>query len=367
MASLSKIILYSIALAFPFGQLLRLNLFNISFPLIDLLVVILSFSNLFRYLKSPQPRNRYFFYFLLFCPIGLIINYFLHPFPVLKPLFYLLRLSSFLLLLIYPLPETLFDNNFNKFFRLSLISTVLFGLIQYFLWPDFTFMKSLEWDPHLYRLVGSFFDPTFTGLIFLLFFIIAYLSKNLLFTDYCLLITIYLAIALTYSRSTLLALIAGFAYLSFRLKNSKFFYFSLLLVGLTWLLLPQNPGEGNNLYRTSTIRAKIVNYREGIRLFSKSPLIGFGYNTLGLIRPNPNPNSHHLYGFDSSLLTILVTTGLVGLIFFVLGLKQLFSSVPLCSQVLLIVILFHSLFANSLLYPWVLVTFIFSRYIRYRR
>jgi hypothetical protein len=51
----------------------------------------------------------------------------------------------------------------------------------------------------------------------------------------------------------------------------------------------------------------------------------------------------------------LTTTGPIGLIFFVLGLKKLFANGSLTTKTALISILIHSLFANSLLYPWVII------------
>jgi len=215
-------------------------------------------------------------------------------------------------------------------------------------------MKSLGWDPHLNRLVGSFFDPTFTGLIFLLFFLSLLLSPKLLFTDYLLLVTCYLSLALTYSRSSYLSLLVCSFYLSRHRHNWKIFIFFLALVATTWVVLPTRPGEGNNLYRTSSIRAKIENYRQGLSLFVTSPIIGCGYNTLGFLRQNPSNTSHHLFGFDSSLLTIAVTTGSIGLILFLLGIRNLFLFLTFPRRLLLIAVLAHSLFANSFLYPWTL-------------
>jgi hypothetical protein len=114
------------------------------------------------------------------------------------------------------------------------------------------------------------------------------------------------------------------------------------------------PGEGTKLERSSSIMAKIENYKEGINVFTKSPLLGVGYDNLFYIRTSSNINSHSLSGFDSSLLTILTTTGIFGFIFFILGINKKFNQSNLTQQSLLIAVLFHSLFANSLLYPWIL-------------
>jgi O-antigen ligase len=118
------------------------------------------------------------------------------------------------------------------------------------------------------------------------------------------------------------------------------------------VLLPRPAGEGTKLERTSSVNAKYVNYKEGFSLFQKSPVFGFGYNNLPIIRPNA---SHSQSGFDSSLLTILTTTGVIGTILFILGLSQLFIKSNLAVQTMIIAILVHSLFSNSLLYPFTLL------------
>jgi hypothetical protein len=128
----------------------------------------------------------------------------------------------------------------------------------------------------------------------------------------------------------------------------------LIIVALTFILLPRQPGEGTKLERTNSLYAKIINYREGIKVFSQSPLVGVGYNNLAYVRNIIKPESHANFGFDSSLLTILATTGVIGLSLFIFGLLHLFNSSGLLFQSLLVAILIHSLFANSLLYPWVL-------------
>ncbi|HEX8924035.1 MAG TPA: O-antigen ligase family protein, partial [Patescibacteria group bacterium] len=128
----------------------------------------------------------------------------------------------------------------------------------------------------------------------------------------------------------------------------------------TVLLLPRHPGEGTKLERDSSIRAKIENYQEGIAVLSRSPFIGHGYDNLDRIRTVSNPQSHSIYGFDSSLLTIAATTGVIGLIIFCLAVLTLYKTVDFPQKTLLVALLVHSLFANSMLYSWVIVFLIFT-------
>jgi hypothetical protein len=351
MASFARLILIFILISLPFGQMIRINFGNLSFPLVDPLILSLSLINFLYYRRHHlKTSNPYFIFFLSFGLFSLLLNFVFFHLGSIGSIFYFLRLSALISLLAYP-PNILLTPRLQKTLIYCLVAFIAFGFIQYLFWPDFTYFSSQNWDPHLNRLVGSLFDPTFTALIILMFFIQQFFTNP---RNYGLLALSYLALALTYSRSALVALLFGFTFLSIRLKKPVIFFTTLLVIIATIFLLPQTPGEGTNLKRTSTIKAKIVNYQEGLRLFSQYPLIGTGYNNLYQVRNIQNPLSHANNGFDGSLLTIAVTTGILGLALFLLGLKKEFSF-DLQHQTLLIAILTHSLFANSLLYPWTIL------------
>jgi O-antigen ligase len=127
---------------------------------------------------------------------------------------------------------------------------------------------------------------------------------------------------------------------------------------LTIVVLPRQPGEGTKLERTSSITAKIQNYQEAFATFKKSPIIGIGYNNISFIRDIKTTNSHANSGFDGSLATIFVSTGIIGGFIFLFGIKNLFTNASLLQKTMAITILFHSLFANSLLYPWILISLV---------
>jgi len=340
-------IIYPALFFFFLGQLGRLNFGQFSFPILDICIVALSLTNFLVRRKTVKP-NKFLLIFLFIAIISNLVHLPNHLFPPLQSWFYLLRLLSLTLLIIYPPKLTRKE---NYLIEIILLSTVIFGFIQYVFWPDFTYFKAFNWDPHLYRLVGTYFDPTFTGLIFLMFLIRIFLSKNyLLFTDYCLLITVYIGLALTYSRTSLLCFLLGFTFISLKKRSKQIFYTALGCFLLTIILLPRAPGEGTKLERTSSIFAKIKNYQEGISLFVTTPIAGVGYNNLPYLRLNPT--SHASSGFDGSLLTIAVTTGIFGLIFLCLGLYHEFINGSFLYQTLLLILLVHSLFSNSLFYPW---------------
>ena len=357
MAFVTPLIYLSTIIVFFFGQLLRIEIKNISFPIIDIFIAIIFCLNIFQKFKNKEfkVKNKYLLYFLIFIWFSFAFNYFRYHFDLIKPILYLFRLTFLLSFFIFPLK---IDEKIKKIFYLVIFSNVIFGLIQYFLWPNFTYFKSLNWDPHLYRLVSTYFDPTFTALIYLSLIIIVFLDKKFPFRKTILVLS-YLALALTYSRSSYLSFFIAFTYIAYQKKNLKIFILSSLLIFSTILLLPRFEGEGTKLERTSSITAKIENYKEGFNVFLKAPIVGHGYNNLFYVRQIKNQNSHANSGFDGSLMTILTTNGIVGLIIFILGLKKIFIKGNLVVKTILISLLFHSLFANSLLYPWILLFFIF--------
>ena len=357
---------------FFFGQLARIELFSISFPLIDICLIILISINLYKNISKNKLsiKNKFFLYFLITTYLSYIFNLIFSYKFSLKSFFYLIRLSVLLSFFIFPVDKSIKNQKNKFFFKLILIANTIFGLIQYFFWPNSTNFKSLNWDPHLNRLIGTFLDPTFTGLIYLFIFFSIFLnsSKNKRkrnrpqgdnLQKKILLSLSYIAMALTYSRSTLLSFLSAFTYISIKTKNVKIFIISFLLVLITTIVLPQTEGEGTKLHRSSTILAKIQNYKEGIKIFIKKPILGHGYNNLYQARTIRNPSSHANFGFDSSLLTILNTTGIIGLIFFILAIKKELQNKNQLKKILLLSTFIHSIFANSLLYPWVLFSISF--------
>lgn len=355
MALATKITLYLTIIFFFFGQLFRLQIFNISIPVFEIVFLLLAILNLFNQKITLKSLRCHVVYFTIFSLLTLAINWLRYPFS-LTSFLYWLRLVSMLSFFVFPLK---IDKKIDTFFKIILWSNLFFGFIQYFFWPDFTYFSTQNWDPHLYRLLSTFFDPTFTALIYLFFLLKIYFSKQ----SNLLLIPIYLGLALTYSRSSLIAFFIVFTFIAIKKNNLKIFFTTLLLVLLTIILLPRMPGEGTKLERTSSIKAKIINYQEGIKLYLTSPIFGVGYNNLPSIRPNSN--SHANSGFDSSLLTIAITTGLIGLFFFVKIFTTSLNPSSLYWQSLLLTVFVHSLFANSLLYPWVLFFLVFE--FKYRK
>ena len=339
---MDKIIFFTALVVFPFGQLFKLGSVN----LFDILIFLVAFLTLLKRQKYPS-WYRSFFVFVLFALFSWVLNYFIFgSIMFLTGLMYLLRLVSYSLIGIYVFNN--YKNNKDKEIlnsKLLLLSICagVFGWIQYFLYPDLTSLKYLGWDDHLLRMIGTFLDPTFLGLIFVLGSVIAInknKNKSLLF--------LVVSIAFTYSRISYLLISL---LLLFKKK-----YVALLILGLSILMLPKMIGEGTNLARTASGFNKLENYKETIEIIKKSPVVGVGYNNICAARKfylnDLNTDSHSCSGSDSSILFLIATTGVVGFILFTNFIFNLPRSKTLI--VSFMIILIHSLFANSMFYSHIM-------------
>ncbi|MCH7641056.1 O-antigen ligase family protein [Patescibacteria group bacterium] len=255
---------------------------------------------------------------------------------------------------------------FNSLIMVS-VFTAVYGWVQYFWVPDLRTLKLLGWDDHYYRLTGTFLDPGFTGMILALGFLASvnkYFDRRKLKE---LVIIAFLAIStvFTYSRASYLALFMGLIVIFIAMKKSvkRLFFATLVLVIIVIPLLPRDLTEGARLERTHSIFAKLDNYSQTLSIIKKHPVFGVGFNNLCWARKiylgDEGFISHSCSGSDSSLLFVLATTGVVGLLVFLnMSLKilksvgrNIYGKTFLAASAALF---FHSLFLNSLFYPWVM-------------
>src|SRR3989344_5442053 len=233
------------------------------------------------------------------------------------------------------------------------IGTAIIGILQYIIIPDVRFLEAWGWDPHYYRIVGIFLDPGFTGLILVLTLIFIVINNYHKFWWF----VVYIALALTYSRASYLAFFTAFTWISYQKKNWRYCTMSLLILGLTIVILPRvSSGEGVKLERMSTVWARIASWRKAWEIFSDNPIIGVGFNTYRYAQ-KASPESHAGAGSDSSILLVMATTGIIGLLYYLKYLKALWklSTQRLALSTSLIAIFVHSFFLNSLFYPAVML------------
>ncbi len=271
-------------------------------------------------------------------------------FTLLESGFYLFRYAFLILFFVVIADEV---NTFSRItkllyiFLLSSITLVIFGFLQLVFFPNFTFMQVYGWDPHIGRLLSTWFDPNFFAgflafsiSIFMGILVFSPLLKKIpRFSDFLknkrdmsiffLMLVFLLALILTLSRSGFLAFaVVGFLF-------GIFFFRKLFVIGLfgLLLLLPVFPksveriSDGvSSLFSVvreqesiflpdATARLRVQNMQEALEMRKKNEWIGLGFNTLRFYR---GEGIHSSGGFDTSLFTIVVTTGWVGLFCFLL-------------------------------------------------
>ncbi|MBN1263770.1 MAG: O-antigen ligase family protein [Candidatus Pacebacteria bacterium] len=257
----------------------------------------------------------------------------------------------------------------------------LLGLIQYLVWPDLRALEFFDWDPHYFRVVSSFLDPGFTGLVlvFALVLIVSELirkkkSKKKVWILSAKGVVVYLALALTYSRSSYLAYLTAAAIIGYFKKSIRFFLIALTILVLTIFVLPRGSGgEGVKLSRLASIEARIKNWHQSWVIFTDHPVWGVGYNRYRYVQRDYGflgqnwQRTHAGAGADSSLLLVLATTGITGFFIYLWLWFRMFGLVlagvkkgkknDFCLAILAILasLWTHSFFLNSQFYPWVMI------------
>lgn len=384
------------------GQLARLPIpiteigILISDLFIPWIVALWLLKELFISRSLPKTSfGKYILLFLLAAVLSLLINSIGLPISeLLSSGFYLVRLIAYLLFYFLCFQALQKEENRGKMLMGLYITSVglaIAGLIQYFLVPDFTFMAQYGWDPHIGRLLSTWYDPNYIAGFFAVIIGILtsiWLMKEKRWLDIYTPITLLLLLvvfALTFSRSGLVAL--GVVVLCISLLKAR----SLLIIGLLGLLIAVGVNDraqeramglvnsalsvvtGSLDYDLdATSKLRVESWNQSINLIDGNYLTGIGYNTIqykkltkGLITSD---SIHSGSGSDSSLLNIFITTGIIGLLLYMLFYAQVLSaSIKLYRQKnipnhvrgfslgivsLICALLLHSFFVNSLLLPF---------------
>jgi len=241
----------------------------------------------------------------------------------------------------------------------------IFGLIQYFLWPNLKALEVLQYDPHFYRVVGIFLDPGFTGLI-LVFTLLLIIDRWFAKKEKWLIplfLVIYSALALTYSRASWLVFLLAVLLVSYFKKSWKFLVIILALIGVTYFFLPRPAGEGGKIERTYTIEARLINSQQVLTIAKEHPLFGVGFNTYryvqrdyGFLKSEEWQVSQAGAGADNSWLFVLATTGIFGFLSYLWLWGQALKESKKKTIVLisLLALIIHAFFLNSLFYSWII-------------
>lgn len=382
MQTLLTWLLFSYLVVFPFGQLGRIEIIApITLHLVDIAVFIFVFFWLIslarrRTLPNP-PLRQEFLAFLAAAGFSLFLG---ASKVVWQEAFigflYLFRFAVYVLFYfaVWDLARQERELRTKLFNALLVIGAFIsvFGLFQYFAFPDLRMLLFYGWDEHYFRLAGTFLDPGFTGILLVFFLILVFsrLGQGGIGENAGLSFLGITSLLLTYSRASYLAFLAVLLNLNIVRRNTGFVLAILTLFVLGVFVLPRPGGEGVRLERTSTILARFESYKETWETIRENPLFGVGFNLYAFFRPDLNDCGsldgvhpcHSASGADSGFLFVFATTGIVGLLAYlylwlrilILGWRKRFTAPGLVLLLSSIALLIHSNFSNSLFYPWVL-------------
>ncbi|MFA6016550.1 MAG: O-antigen ligase family protein [Patescibacteria group bacterium] len=349
-----SILFYLTAILFSLGQLGRISFFNqqVNFYLYEVALALNLFVLFFKYrfqpVKDAWKNFKPIFFFLGILLISLIVDWAKYNlFENTVGALYLYRLHLYLIYFVYLHYHVKINEDFSKVIKRGVLViaalTIISTLIQYFLYPDLRNLIYQGWDPHLYRTFGVFFDTSIAAAIFGIFFLT--INQPLIKNIYLILI------ALSFSRSIYIGLSLTLLYLFMQQKRlKKIILFILFFVALIFFI-PKPSGEGVNLTRLYSITSRFIDYQQGIKLWKNKPIIGYGYNRIRYVKNSDSVHSGAT--FSSSFLTILVSSGLLGLLSFIWVLWSFRKSNKIASS-LLIFLSIISLFDNVLLHPFIL-------------
>lgn len=354
----------------PLGVLpLAIPSVNLYFSDIFVFLICLTLLTQTRKMINIIKKDKISVYFFIFISLS-FISLILSPITLtiierLISFLYLMRLAAYFgvyLAAVYLLKRKITTSR-NIIAWMSLIGAilVLLGWVQYFLYPNLRNLYYLGWDPHLKRIFATYLDPNYFGIILVLILLILFFIPKANVAVWIFRSVTFLTLMFTYSRSSYLALLVAVLFYAILKRKYAIFGTTIILVFLLSALLPRPEGIGVRLERVFSVVERIENWQQGITLFAKHPLMGAGFNTVRYAKRQYGLNdadlmvSHAGAGFDNSFIFIAVTTGIIGLITYLLFLKKAFIQGNLLVKISLIAITTHSFFLNSLFFPWVML------------
>jgi len=377
---LLKILLYIVVFTLSLGQFasigggegFRLYLFDI-FTTIFVFYGLIYFFIIKRSFKVP--RNSFWFVgFVLIALLSWLIG--LTTFSNLEAivaLFYLIRFLIYFLssLIIFNMiqKKLILPNDFFVLIFISAAFISIVGFVQLAVLPDFTVLDSnLGWDPHKNRLASTFFDPNFTGGFLAMTLGLAIgliLNKEIRLTPLQLVFFVVIpliALVLTFSRSSwgmfaVIILVLGM------LRARWLLFLAAILMFLTYFAIPRVQTRLSGVTDPADSAAfRLVSWKNTMVIAKDNPILGVNYfryaqREYGFFDVGTQ-GGHAGSGSDSSLLLILATTGVIGTTLFGLGYltstANLFSVNRIALFAVLLGLLLHSQFVNSLFYPQIM-------------
>jgi len=304
---------------------------------------------------------------------------------------YWVRLAAYMALLL-PLIDYRSQNverADNQLWYMVFISAVILsilGFVQLILFPDFSFMAQYGWDPHQGRLLSTWYDPNFLGgflglaTVIILSRVLVFLRENKLWNNKNIILLsswiiglaiVVGALMLTYSRSALLAFLIGVTIVTILISRRTF----ILVLIILSLIVISNPRLQTRIQGAIqvdvTASLRIQSWLDTLDDIERNPIWGIGYNTIKYQTVLPS-ELNSASGRDSSLLTLWLTGGIIGLALFGLiivnslirawqkvsksGLERVWGVAIIAGLTLILV---HSMFVNSIFFPHILIFILF--------
>lgn len=212
------------------------------------------------------------------------------------------------------------------------------------------------------RLIGTFLDPPFIGLIVVFGLIISIVKFIRTKNKWMLILTSFflVTLAFTYSRGSYLALIAGVAVMGIYAKKIKVILAIVLGLVLLVIILPTSRNLNLNIFRISSITDRLNDYTKTVSIIKSSPLFGVGYDNICLAKAKIDGGVNFFYhdcsGSNSSLLYVMATTGIVGFISYIyLLIKTLkFTNYDMLYASIFAAFLVSGFFNNTMFYSWLM-------------
>jgi len=279
---------------------------------------------------------------------------------------------------------------FKNIFWISFV-VIFLGFLQFYFVPDISrWSTEGGWDPHTGRLLGTWMDPNFiAGFIgFLLPMGIAQWyktqSRSGKFWLFGFLALCVGALFFTFSRSGYVSMVIGL-FIFFLFRNPKIILIGIILATLGILSNDRAQKRVGELAGTisavvlrdtdeidPTASLRIQNWRKSFELWKKYPVFGIGYNTYRYRASEEGIVDEEYFsagGSDSTHLTVLVTTGIVGFLAYLwffgnllLSNFQRFRKTQneyfLGFTAGITALLVHSCFVNSLFFPLIFLPLI---------
>lgn len=389
---LTTLLAVIIIILFPLGQIFRFAIWSsTAITPLDVgvgITAIITLSILFIQRKKFPTLYIPIGLFILTGFVGLLCNiFYLMPKDFLISFLYLVRYAIYACIGISVL---LLNPKKGDLLIKPLIAgggiVIIAGYFQYFFFPSLWSLIYEGWDPHLYRMFSTFLDPNFSGVFFVLYFLLVF---HLLFQQKTIRGKIVYGLFSLLSFFAVIMSLSRGAYIVFGVAVVTYLYlkgFKKLAIGIPLIILIMafmlsffTPyGEGKNLFRMASTDARIVSDMSAMQIFLKNPFVGVGFDSYRyaqyryhLLEGLQWQESHSGAGTNNSYLFVLATTGLLGgcmygYFWFVLlrkslrGIKEKRKH-ALFFFVSFIALLVSGLFENTLFYPsimlwmWVLV------------